>query len=483
MKSLCLLIFSVIFYNGFILAQLTEGEYRAQFQENQLEFDLEHSGIGFDISRPNFGKQVVTDGNWVGIDLISDIIHFNYSVGTTKMGFEGFDKKLDSITSYLPHKGQNISVGVSIPLPIGIGQQQNYARVLRLNPVLGFDFGAYNFSEQDRKIGFIGYASLSAALRLRLPLCSIEAGWRFRAGVQSMDYTDAYKSNGIDPYLTFRLDGLKGLLNPNMVSFNARQAEIKSMSTYSYQTSRYLGSGVYDITTHSTTYADVEVHSTTFGFQDIGLFFGVGPRIGLNNQRSSYFSDRGRLIGIGMQARGSVVSIGLNLEGGRIGHATVMEVSGSEFSRKVDKSENYAMGSNRVFNTFFDFGIDISDIILGLAMIEVDRDYGITSFFSISAGYSMGFSIVSGHKYNENADLNKLDGFENTFTGYGNGVYKPYELGGENGRSGYLGGWYLATEVGAVQARFQWYKYYRAPLLNNFVFSLTYRLPLSVLFY
>lgn len=215
------------------------------------------------------------------------------------------------------------------------------------------------------------------------------------------------------------------------------------------------------------------------GFQDIGLFFGIGPRIGFNSQRSDYFMDRGKLFGIGAQARASVVSIGLNFEGGRIGHASVMDVKGSEFTRKVDKSKTFARGSNQVFNTFFDFGFDITDLLLSFGLIEVDRDYGVTSFFSISTGYSMGFSIVGGHQYNDDVDLDQLAAFESKFTGYRNSVYKPYELGGENGRSGYLGGWYFASEVGAMQMRIQWYKYYRAPLLNNFVISLTYRLPIS----
>lgn len=464
------------------LAQITKEQYRAQFRENQITLDQEYSGIGFDFSRPNFGKQVVTPNPWIGIDLISNVLHLNYSVGTTKMGFDGFDKKQDTIVSFIPHTGQNLSIGVNFPLPIGIGQQQSYARVLRLNPVVGFDVGAYKFWQGNTKIGFIGYASLNAGLRLRVPLGAIEMGWRFRAGVQSLDYLKSYKSNGIDSYITLRLDGLKPLLNPNMVTFNARQGEIKSMESFRVSSSRYLGGGVYQISSETYTFAEVEVHSTTLGFQDIGPFFGIGPRIGLNSQRSSYFSDRGRLVGISAQARASVISVGLNFEGGRIGHASVMEVKGSYFTRRVDKRENFAMGSNRVFNTFLDIGFDISDMLLSFGLIEVDRDYGVTSFFSVSAGYSMGFSIVGGHEYNADADLDQLAAFESKFTGYGNGIYKPFELGGANGRSGYLGGWYLASEVGAMQMRVQWYKYYRAPLLNNFVFSLTYRLPVWHLF-
>lgn len=475
-------LFFIICSTRTIFAQLTEDQYRAQYRENQITLDQEYSGVGLDFSRPNFGKQVVTDGRWMGIDLVSNILHLNYSVGKTKMGFEGFDKKLDTSFAFLPHTGQNLSIGLNVPLPIGIGQQQSYARVLRLNPVVGFDVGAYKFWEGDKKIGFIGYASLNAGLRLRVPFGAIEAGWRFRAGVQSLDYLDSYKSSGIDSYITLRLDGLKPVLNPNMVTFSARQGEIKRMESIRVSNSRYLGGGVYQISSKTYTFVDVEVHSTTLGFQDIGPFFGVGPRIGFNSQRSSYFSDRGRLYGVAAQARASVVSVGLNFEGGRIGHASVMEVKGSNFTRKVDKSQNFAMGSNRVFNTFLDVGFDISDMLLSLSLIEVDRDYGVTSFFSVSVGYSMGFSIVSQHVYNTDADIAKLVEFESKFTGFGNGVYKPHELGGANGRSGYLGGWYFAAEVGAMQMRVQWYKYYRAPLLNNFVFSMTYRLPVWHLF-
>jgi len=50
-----------------------------------------------------------------------------------------------------------------------------------------------------------------------------------------------------------------------------------------------------------------------------------------------------------------------------------MEVKGSNFTRKVDKDENFAMGANRVFNTFLDIGFDISDMLLSFGLIEVDR--------------------------------------------------------------------------------------------------------------
>lgn len=253
MKVAILIIVILISSLSSLYSQITEQQYKAQFKENQKELDLEFGGIGLDFSRPNFGKQVVTDERWVGIDLISDIMHINYSVGTTKMGIEGFDKKQDTIAYYSKHSGQNISFGLNFPLPIGIGRQESYSRVLRLNPVVGFDVGAFNFWEGNNKIGFIGYASLSAGLRLRLPFCSLVAGWRFRAGVQSMDYADAYKSSGVDSYFTVRMDALKGLLNPNMVTFDARRGEIVRLESFTVTDSRYLGGGIYDVTSRTYT--------------------------------------------------------------------------------------------------------------------------------------------------------------------------------------------------------------------------------------
>ena len=122
---------------------------------------------------------------------------------------------------------------------------------------------------------------------MRLPFCAIEAGWRFRGGVQSLDYLDSYKSNGVDSYVSVRLDGLKPLLNPNMVTFSARQGNIKRMELIRVSNARYLGGGVYSVSSKTYTFAEVEVHSTTLGFQDIGPFFGIGPRRGFNSQRSS----------------------------------------------------------------------------------------------------------------------------------------------------------------------------------------------------
>lgn len=482
MKTNRFIILYFAFCSCTLFGQLTKEQYQAQYRENQKEIDLEYGGVGIDFSRPNFGKQVLTDEPWMGIDFISDILHFNYSVGTVKIGPEGYNKKQDTLASFFENSGQNISFGANFPLPIGIGSQQSYGRVFRINPVVGVDLGAYNFWQNQNKVGFIGYASLNAGLRLRLPFCSVEAGWRFRAGVQSIDYLDTYKSSGINSYLTVRMDGLKSLLDPNMVQFNARQGDIKRLESITTTESTYLSRGVYLHTTRTYTYAEVEVHSTTVGFQDIGPFLGIGPRIGFNSQRSDYFSDRGRLYGLSAQARGGVISLGLNFEGGRIGHGSVMEVKGSNFTRRVDRTETFAKGSNRVFNTFLDVGFDITDMLLAFSLLEVDRDKTVTSYFSFSVGYSMGYSVVSDHRYNADANLDQLEAFKSKFTGYGNGVYKPFEIGGENGRSGYLGGWYFAAEVGAVQARLQWYKYYRAPLLNNFVFSLTYRLPVVHLF-
>jgi hypothetical protein len=306
---------------------------------------------------------------------------------------------------------------------------------------------------------------------------SFEFGAKFRAGIESTDYLNVFNGSGIHTYFTLRFDGLKTLLKPSIVSVDAAQVSATQIGQSSNSYYRYGRNGVYSKVTQTSTTYDVKVTRSKMGFQDIGTFLGVGPRVGFNSFRSRYHTDRGRLFGVGIQARSGMLSFGLNMEGGRIGHASAMQDNGEKIKRRVDKSETFAQGSNFVYNTFFDVGYDISDGLLSMMGTVTDRT-GITSYFSVAAGYSFGFSFVGGHRWNDNVDFYELEQHTEALKDDLE-KFKEHHAGGDNGKSGYLGGWYVATEVGAMQARFQWYKYYRAPLLNNFVISLTYRLPLA----
>lgn len=478
-------LFCVLILGISLFSNAQDDKYRKQFADNQEEIDNNYGGIGFKYSRPTFGKATSHEAGWFGFDLVGDFIHLNYSVGKIRIEENFFD----GIQNYSVgdiHNGREMAIGALFPIPaINFGYQANYLLGLRGHPVAGIDFGQYKFwrTRDVNSTANIWFLRPTVGYRLRLPVVSVEVGVKARLGADLSFDDNLEKGLGVESYFTLRFDAFKMFLAPNTVTTEARKESLSNIKTSTTSTTsrRYTPSGVYDRTTTTrTTTADVNVSSTTFGYQDIGNILGIGVRYGFNNFRREPFINRGNLFGVGAHYRRGMMTLGLNIDGGRVGHGSGLDRSKDGFKNRLDPNATFANGYINTLNTTFDVGFDISDFIIGLSGTFTEKESYITSYFAATVGYSAGFSTILGdQQYDENLDLEEKADFKEEWSSLpGKEDEKFYEA--SESKSGYLGGFYLALELGALQAKVQRLKYSKAPLLNNTWFTLTYRVPIRL---
>lgn len=180
------------------------------------------------------------------------------------------------------------------------------------------------------------------------------------------------------------------------------------------------------------------------------------------------------MIGLHSLVRGGPFVAGLNVEGGRIGHATLMDSTDPNDKkyrlRKLNKNHNYASGSLVTVNTMFDVGIEVNHYLLGfLGMIADEHNF--TSYLSFNAGYSGGISVVSGQRFDDHdVAVAQLAG-----------VREPNRYNdARESKNGYVGGWFLGCDIGNVSFKTQWYRYKGAPLANGLMMSIGYRVNMRL---
>jgi hypothetical protein len=192
------------------------------------------------------------------------------------------------------------------------------------------------------------------------------------------------------------------------------------------------------------------------------------------DQRSTYIP-AGKLFGIAMEGRAGGADFGITFEGGRVGHGSELEAkdkSEGKYKRKLNRFETAGTGTLNVLNAYLQIGVDISPILLAPLGIVIEKGES-TSFFSVSAGINVGGHLA----WNQHFDNPSIQTFYDYEIVADQSKAKEKFIDPSKAKAGYLGGFYLSVQVGAMDFKFTNYRYYGAPFASTCMFSLAYRIP------
>ncbi len=464
--------------------QLFSQENKRQYRQNQHKLDQNYGGIGPTFTRPNLGRGVLVPNRWYGANVQTDFVEFEFIVGETQK-IQPITKKDEfqfPIADYGNDFGYLITGGVNFPLPIlTFGAYQNPVRIFRGHPTLGTNLGYGAFKKADQLSGKtkLFYWGIKVGYRLRLPAASVEFNLNARLGWSSVDDFagtgfDFYRGSGISPSVTLRFDAFKGIFNPRMVSMSVQQVSVTNVKSETERTgSRYVGNTRYETYTRTTT-GDVNVTSGNAGIQDIGPHLGVGPKVSFMNPIRSNYIKPSFLVGVVAEGRASVADFGLTLEGGRVGHGSVLEFKGEgEPRRKLNKKKSDPIGMVNTVNLYANIGIDISPAFLVPFGIVIDKGES-TSFFSATAGFNIGAHGAFGQQYNNSSTAVEFETLAQTDNEFN---LKEKYLNPAKTGVGLLGGFYFSVQVGAASFKVTNYRYYGAPFASTTMMSIAWRIP------
>lgn len=441
------------------------------YKKNQAKLDNLHSGIGIEFIKPRLGNHVSIEKPWMGVNILSDIFEFKLAYGKMQLA-DYAEAEIPSFINGREALGRLMSFGVSIPVSaLGLGAQRNQLLTFRAHPIINISLGEYKFNEYQWNYSSpLYFISFSPGYRLRFPMMSIDYSINASIGVNTGDKPGDYNWWVIAPTLTLRFDGLKQTLDPAIVYVPATQYTLENARTYTQSEiiRDYRSGGADKLRTTSYSSADVKVKNISVGLQDIGPFLGVGPRVNVTNIFSTTYTEPTFLTGLAIHYRQGLWMTGLNLEGGKTGHASALQKDGDEFKRKVDKDENFGSGTLQVFNGFADAGFDIAPFIASMLGVIREDDGKATTFSALTFGFSLGYSLVSDQSFKIPDNSSYYDLLDDP----------SFFNDPRQSSSGVLSGFFLGAEVGAVSFRVQGYKFRKAPLANKTMYSMIYRIPL-----
>lgn len=464
----------------------TEQQLQA-FRENQYEIDKNYGGIGPIFFKPGLGKGAEIPEYWYGVSMLSDILEFQFAVGKADkvlpVGYSN-DPYAPPAGDYGRDFGYMMSVGINHPLNfLTIGSYQNEKRMFRGHPVAGASLGWFNFKESHTSPGkrSVYFMNFNPGYRIKFPIVSAEFNLNARLGFGSTDDFSGtgfqfYKGIGFNPSLTLRFDALKGLLNPSMVSVKGSLTTISNVeSKTTYTGSTRTSYGRIDRYTTTTT-ADVTVTPMNLGVQDVGPYFGIGPKMSFMSPRRSTHINMGKLYGVVAEGRGGPIDAGITFEGGNVGHGSVLEFKGeNEPRKKLKKTKSEPAGSLSTVNGYLNVGVDISQLFLVPFGIVMDKGEA-TSFLSASAGIIVGGHYAFNQQYDEEFWETAFDDeiADNDPSLLKNKYVDPSDVG-----FGYLGGFYFGVHIGAVSFKATNYRYYGAPFASTTMYSVAWKYPLN----
>ncbi|MEO1515477.1 MAG: hypothetical protein AAFV95_10700 [Bacteroidota bacterium] len=455
------------------------------YQDNQRKLDLHHGGIGLEVARPTFGAYSGAETPWYGINLLADGFEFRWLMGRIGMnpseGLGFTDDKLPKPDSYgNNYIGREWSVGALFPFTkIRLGAQAGSAKVARFHPILGINFGSYAFWEEgryDQDKDWYGYMGIKPGVRLRLPLVTAELTLNTTIGLYSGDLNKPVRWVNFMPSLVIRLDALKQKLDPSMVYVDGAQVNVENYTskTTSRTYTRGTGTGkqrVTEITTESS--ADIRVKPTKVGIQDIGPFFGIGPKLSVSSIRSDHAMPVGVMYGAEVTTKSGWFYLSLNVEGGKIGHASEMENPEDKKEKKVNLRKDFGRGSYQTAMGYFDIGIDISPIALSMLGVVREETTG-TSYFSLMAGYSIGLSNMRNQQFDNPAAAATYD----QLLANNREDIQAYRLDPREAGFGRVASWWIGMDVGVLSFRIRKLNHIRSPFANNTFISMSYKIKL-----
>lgn len=464
----------------FILCLLTAGMASAQrndaarARQQQWEVDLSYSNVGINFQKTRLGDNFEYPGRWTGLDVQLGPLVFGYSQGMAQT-YHVRNELLSTVPELsAAEASHSYYFGFMLPIRyLTFGEFKTYRRVFRGHPIWEVRAGGMRMGPSEGALGAAHSAwqfTLSPGYRIRFPYASVDIGLDNRFNVVRDGYLKEAKTYVFSPRVTLRLDGLMDAFSPFFVNVDATQVSASPTGSSSTSSTRNNADGSRTVTTTTTNYYQVSTKPTSVAIADIGVYRGIGVRAAHSTIGVNRYSNNGALFGVNALFRKRFFVGGLNVEGGRIGHATQMTGTDPDAPkhqlRKPDRSANYASGSLVAVNALADVGLDLNSMLLALLGGIIMDDHDATSFLSLNAGYSGGYSVTSGQQFDDPvAALARLDRLRDN---------NRYNDARESG-SGYVGGWFLSCDIGNVSASTQWYRYKQSPLANGLMISAAYR--------
>lgn len=453
-------------------------EMRLNYRKNQFKLDKNHSGIGFMAFRPQLGTNVYAQKPWLGVNMLTDVFEMKLAFG--ELSNFGIETDAPSLLPLSKEYGYLFSMGANIPLNfMNFGSQKSYNRIFRGHPILGVSLGAFGMRDSTNYQGDrdrILFLNASPGYRLRFPYLSVDFTFDMNAGIYTGNRDELYKGISFYPTVTLRFDGLKQLFNPNLVSVNATQATMSNVTSTTTVNREYRSTGTVDV--YTTYYSgNVTVSNTTIGIQDIGPHVGIGPKIAFTSPAKDPYISPGYLVGMVAQGRAGAFDFGLNLEGGKVGHGSELVIKDKEegkFRKKLERGTTFGKGTLNTVNLYADIGFDVSPVFLIPFGITVDKTQA-TSYFSATAGFSLGTHFSWGQAFSDTSAASKYDQLLATK----DPLFADKFIDPRVVKPGFLGGWYFTVQIGALSFKIQNYRYYGAPFASGVMYSVNYRFPIG----
>jgi hypothetical protein len=436
--------------------------------KKQYGYDISMSGVGVTLSRPELGPFQESAKQWVGADVQFMFIHASVGQGSYLL-----DPAVYNLPNLVERPREEFfvsraSLGASIPLPfLAIGKYTNYNKVLRLSSFVRLNGGVYrfHFPNQGQPVR-TGAFEFAPGVRLRFPYGSVDLAMSYTKlglDVNDPEHTSLIGVGGwmAHPTLTLRLDGL---FDGMRVGYNRAQAatysgsRTESRREYTDVSGRRMEETTV---TYSGTFTPKTVAVT-----DIGKYIGIGLKGTRSGVRNRDFLNPGTIFGVSVLSRSGIMVVGLNLEGGRIGHATLLEDFGDGYHRRPDDKYTDGSGSFSTFNVALDFGVCINNLIYAGLGTAVADDVS-TPFSAISMGVSLGGHALWGQRFDDPAAAKV---YYDQITEERTHWNDPAESKG-----GLMGGYFFAWDVGNATFKAQWYRYRRAPMANGLMYSVIWR--------
>lgn len=452
-------------------ATLLDKESRKRRRNAEHKIDKQHGGIGIAMYSPILGKNFQT-GLWTEANLLTDVLEFKLGFGrTVATGFgKKYVKKNGETRINDSLYGMNLYVGGNIPLKFGdFGTQASWFKVLRGHPIISAGAGMMAFTQKSdyRRFAstYLWYAGVSPGYRFRFPLGSLDVNFNMQFSLKSGAVKDYFGWFQFYPSATLRLDALKQYYDPKTVTVHG-----SITSTENYRSSSWVSGGYrYTVTTY-----DVVTRPMSLGIQDIGFHIGVGPKFSYMAPKKESYIPTSFMGGVAVEGRAAFVDFGVTLEGGKIGHGGKLIVKSNEkhtYRRKLDRNETDGLGTVNTFNFYSQIGIDLTSIIASLAGISISKGSA-TSFFAFTGGINVGGHYTWGQQFLHAGDATKYDQLVAA-----NPETKAKFLDPRQTGIGYLGGFYVNAEIGALSFKITNLRYYGAPFASTTMFSITYRFP------
>lgn len=464
-------------------AQMSSSETRRK----QWIGDFGSSGVGIEFFTPKFTDQMYSENNWSGLNALFGPVTFGIAQGriTTFEPTNPFMPPEWETPAVLVEnlRANRIYFGMSMPLPfLTFGKYLSYNNSFRGHPIVNATFGGYRIFEGNAQTEHkltASFFSIAPGYRLRLPYMTLDFAINARINIFREGQYEEYQKRGfaVYPQFTIRWDGLLDRFNPTFVKVDAA-----NWSTSNHRTETTTRTeGNYRVTRTTTSY-DVNVTPTSVTVTDIGQYFGLGLKYGRNGLRTLSYMGNTNMFGAQILYRKANLLIGLNLEGGRVGHGPKLQsgtkgtlAEGNKFSRRVSRWDYQGIGSYSVFNMMLDFGVNINNLLLAAGGTSVAYNEA-TSFLAFNLGYSLGIGIVGGQRFvNPIQSINhyeQLNSQNQSLYNRGNTYFEDPRVA----RLGRVGGLFLSCDIGHASLRMQWYRYRRAPMANGLVFSFAWRI-------